>query len=142
VFRRWLIALTLIGIVLTGVAMTTHASTDAHPVDALVASARSLTEFSQATSHSHSLVGDARSSDTAAASCPDCGGESTAGDHAMLMALGCVFVAMLTSLLVVLARPGVSFRMLRPRVGIGRVVSTLDLAFRPPDLLALGISRT
>jgi len=118
VFRRWLIALTLVGLVLTGAAMSTHVSTSAHPVDTVVASAHSLSEGG----HVHGV-------------------QQTDGEHAMLMAVGCVFVAIVTALLIVLVRPWASFWMLSPRAWNARTFSALVVVLQPPDLLALGISR-
>lgn len=121
-FRRWLIALTLVGFALTGVAMSTHISTSAHPVDAVVASAHSLSE----PAHVHGV-------------------QQSDGDHAMLTAVGCAFVAVVTALLVVLVRlvrPWASVWMLLPKVWSAHNFSARAVVTRPPDLLALGISRT
>ncbi len=117
--RRWLIALTLVGLVLTGVAMSTHVSTSAHPVDAVVASAHSLT----APEHGHGV-------------------QHSDGDPEMLMAAGCIFVAVLMALMIILARPGALVWMLLPGVWNSHTVSARGVVLRTPDLLALGISRT
>jgi hypothetical protein len=134
--RGWFAAVTLVGLVLTGAAMTTHASATPHPVDAVVAAAHSLGEASPAVSpHSHE-------GETMTGACADCAGESKSGGHAMLMALGCAFVAMLTVALVAHVRTWVALSMPRPRMLVARTVSALAVVLQPPDLLALGISRT
>jgi len=74
--------------------------------------------------------------------CLDCGSGDLVNDHAMLMALGCVFVAMIAAALVVSARSWGLLGMLERRLLIAPVVAALAVAVPPPNLLALGISRT
>jgi len=145
VFHRLLIVLTLAGLVLTGAAMTAHASGSAHPVDVVAASAHSPIDHSSLT---ESLSGSVSASVSGWASavmpavCLDCGSGDLVNDHAMLMALGCVFVAMIAAALVVSARSWGLLGMLERRLLIAPVVAALAVAVPPPNLLALGISRT
>lgn len=148
-FRRLLIVLTLAGLVLTGAAMTAHASGSAHPVDVVAVSAHSPSDHS---SLAGSLSGSVSGSVSASLSgwtsavmppaCLDCASGDLVNDHAMLMALGCVFVAMITAALVVSARSWGLLGMLQPRLHLAPVVAALAVAVPPPNLLALGISRT
>ncbi len=146
--RRWLIVVTLVGLVLTSAAMTAHVSSTAHPVDVVVAAAQSVNSQSTAHAMHHSVIASdsmAAPEDVAGQTsipCANCAGESTAGDHAMLMALGCAFVAMLMASLVVSVRSWGLAWMLESRRRVAPVLAAFLAALEPPNLLALGISRT
>jgi hypothetical protein len=60
----------------------------------------------------------------------------------MLLALGCAFVAMLTIALICAVRARGPLWILLPREAMAGVVKVLVVALKPPDLVALGISRT
>ena len=150
--RRLLIALTLAGFVLSGISMSTHASSGGEPVDVVIAAAHVGSAGETSATADTVAAADASATTTrhhetvSAHPCVDCAPGMPVHDPAMLMALGCVFVAIAVAVTAIpLVRVMRSLRLL-PRalpssVGDGWL-PRLTMALDPPDLLALGISRT
>lgn len=148
--RQLLLATGLVGFVLTGVSMNAHAASGAEPVDLMAVSADADSAVMGVSGHLASLAVSgaiATLAEPSSLACLDCLKESLpVHDPGMVMIIGCAFAALavgaLALLFLRLDRTAQSvLRSLWPaaqREG-GRAIS---MAHPPPDLLALGISRT
>jgi hypothetical protein len=150
VIRQWLLATALVSFVLSGVSMSAHSASGAEPVDLVVASVGAdsvmmdVSVYHAGTAAAGMTPAIAESSSVTCLGCTD---ESLpVHDPGMVMAIGCVFVALAVGALALflLRLDGSARSPLGPRVALRRPVRkrAFTLAHPPPDLLALGISRT
>lgn len=145
--RRLLIVVTLAGFVLSGVSMSAHAASSEASVDVVVTSAQALStaDASAMAASQHSPPSSVQSS--AMQACVECPGAIGYSEHdpGMLMALGCMFVAIVVAVALVLHVRVVRSLSLLPRALVslnsGGWLPRVSMALDPPDLLALGISR-
>lgn len=139
---RFVYTLLIAALAIVGVAMSSHsAAASAHASGSAIA----VSEAGHDGQHHAIAAGAAAVSAAAPASAPafdaDCA-ECALGEHSMQL-LACAFLALLVA--TALVRPRLALALLAPAAALrGAVARLVDLApaQRPPDLFALGISRT